>query len=293
MTAATTTTATTTPAPAEIRTRRVAVGDYEFELAESGDPRNPALVLLHGSGPGATGLSNWERVLADLGHEYYCVAPDVIGFGDSTHPNPPPQGIGPFSELRVQTLIGLLGELGIEHATFVGNSMGGMWSLGIVQVAPELVDRIVLMGSGGAPIPPGPELHRLVNFYDDPTTEAMTAMMAAFVYDPESFGDRLTEISNTRTPRAVRPEVRRSHLATFDLTNPIGFSDEFLACIEQDVLIIHGREDHMVTFEAGLYFFQHIPNARLYGIGKTGHWTQIEQHEKFVGALRAFMTGAL
>jgi 2-hydroxymuconate-semialdehyde hydrolase len=286
-------TTTDSTTKAEVRSRRVAVNEYEFELAESGTPSATAIVLLHGSGPGATGLSNWERVLEDLGREYYCIAPDVIGFGDSTHPNPPPQGIGPFTELRVQTLIGLLHELGIQHATLVGNSMGGMWSLGIVQAAPELVDRIVLMGSGGAPIPPGPELHRLVNFYDDPTTEAMTAMMAAFVYDPESFGDRLSEIADTRTPRAVRPEVRRSHLATFDLTNPIGFSDEFLASIEQDVLIIHGRDDHMVTFEAGVYFFQHIPNARLYGIGKCGHWTQIEHHEFFVGAVRGFVEGSL
>jgi 2-hydroxymuconate-semialdehyde hydrolase len=276
-----------------VRTRRVAVGQYEFEVAESGDRGKPAILLLHGSGPGATGLSNWEQVLEDLGNDYFCVAPDVIGFGDSSHPNPPPQGIVPFSELRVETLIGLIKELGLEHVTLVGNSMGGIWSLGIVQAAPELVQRIVLMGSGGAPIPPGPELHRLVNFYDNPTTEAMAAMMAAFVYDPSLFGDRLIEIADTRTPRAVRPEVRRSHLATFDLTNPIGFSEDFLASIEQDVLIVHGREDHMVTFEAGVYFFQHIPNARLYGIGKCGHWTQIEQHEKFVGAVRGFMSGTL
>lgn len=277
----------------QIRTRRVAVGDHEFELAESGDPGNPAILLLHGSGPGATGLSNWEQVLEDLGDDYYCLAPDVIGFGDSSHPNPPPQGIGPFTQLRVDTMIGLIRELGLTSVTLVGNSMGGMWSLGIVQTVPELVDRIVLMGSGGAPIPPGPELHRLVSFYDDPTTEAMEAMMAAFVYDPESFGSRLAEIADTRTPRAVRPEVRRSHLATFDLTTPIQFTDEFLASIEQDVLIIHGRDDHMVTFAAGVYFFEHIPNARLYGIGKCGHWTQIEQHEKFVGAVRGFMHGVL
>ena len=71
-------------ATAEINTTKVAVGDYEFHLNQSGDPSNPAVVFLHGSGPGATGMSNWERVLADMGDEYYCLAPDAIGYGDST-----------------------------------------------------------------------------------------------------------------------------------------------------------------------------------------------------------------
>jgi 2-hydroxymuconate-semialdehyde hydrolase len=59
------------------------------------------------------------------------------------------------------------------------------------------------------------------------------------------------------------------------------------------VLVIHGREDRFVKFEAGLWFFEHLPNARLYGIGKCGHWTQIEQHDRFVTALRDFMGGQL
>ena len=280
-------------ATAEITTTKVAVGDYEFHLNQAGDPKNPAVVFLHGSGPGATGLSNWERVLADLGDDYFCLAPDVIGFGDSTHPDPPPQGIVPFTQLRVDTILGLLDALGIAKASFVGNSMGGMWSLGIVRQAPQRVENIVLMGSGGAPLPPGPAIPRLIGFYADPSTESMANLLKAFVYDPALFGSELDDIAALRLPRATRPDVRRSHEATFDLTVPWEFSDQDLADITQDVLIVHGREDKFVTFEAGLYFFQRIPNARLYGIGKCGHWTQIEQHDRFVAAVRGFLAGQL
>lgn len=121
----------------------------------------------------------------------------------------------------------------------------------------------------------------------------MANLLKAFVYDPALFGSELDDIAALRLPRATRPDVRRSHEATFDLTIPWEFSEQDLADITQDVLIVHGREDKFVTFDAGLYFFQRIPNARLYGIGKCGHWTQIEQHDRFVAAVRGFLAGQL
>jgi 2-hydroxymuconate-semialdehyde hydrolase len=85
-------------------------------------------------------------------------------------------------------------------------------------------------------------------------------------------------------------------VATFsdlDPANPWALAAEDVARITQEVLIVHGREDRFVTFEAGLWFFNNLPNARLYGIGKCGHWTQIEQHDRFVAALRGFLSGRL
>ena len=78
---------------APIRVSDVAVGGHLFHLYESGDPRDPTIVFLHGSGPGATGLSNWEAALGAFGDRYHCLAPDIVGFGDSSHPNPPPAGM--------------------------------------------------------------------------------------------------------------------------------------------------------------------------------------------------------
>ncbi|UIX29168.1 alpha/beta fold hydrolase [Streptomyces sp. GQFP] len=279
---------------ARISTSRIPVGEAEIHLNESGDPDAPAILFLHGSGPGATGASNWEGVLADLGKDYHCLAPDVLGFGDSTHPNPPPAGLAPFTQLRIDTMIGLLDKLGIDQATLVGNSMGGMWSIGITGQASERVDKLVLMGAGGSP-PEffGPSLPHLVNFYDDPSTEAMTGLLRDFLHDPERLGGRLDEIAAARLPRAVRPEVERSHRATFDMSQPWRITVDDLAAITQETLIIHGREDKFVTFGGGVYYFQHIPNARIYGIGNCGHWTQIEHHEKFVAAMRGFLAGAL
>ena len=40
---------------------------------------------LHGSGPGVTAFTNWHYALEQFSGDFYNIAPDVVGFGDSTH----------------------------------------------------------------------------------------------------------------------------------------------------------------------------------------------------------------
>jgi 2-hydroxymuconate-semialdehyde hydrolase len=273
---------------------RVVVGDVEIHLNAAGPEDAEPVLFLHGSGPGATGASNWEAVLADLGGRYRCLAPDVVGFGDSTHPDPPPAGLGPMTQLRIDTLIGLLDELKIDKVNLVGNSMGGIWSLGIVKQAPDRVGKVVLMGAGGSPAEFfGESLPKLVNFYDDPSEAAMADLLRDFVVDPTALGGRIDEIATARLQQAKRTDVERSHRATFDMSKPWSITAADLEAITHEVLIVHGREDRFVKFGGGVYFFEHIPNSRLYGIARCGHWTQIEQHDKFVAVLSGFLAGDL
>ena len=163
----------------------------------------------------------------------------------------------------------------------------------LAQKAPERVKRIVLMGSGGAPNAGfGPGLVKLVSFYDDPTEENMASLLTEFVHDPSFFGDRLNEIAKARLPRALRPDVERSHRATFSPGSgepPMDASPEGLAKITQPALVVHGNDDRIVPFAGGQYFAEHLPNARFEAFEDTGHWLQIEQGPKFAALLREFM----
>jgi 2-hydroxymuconate-semialdehyde hydrolase len=275
--------------PASIVTRDIPVGDLRFHLLESGDAGAPTILFLHGSGPGANASTNWEWQLGELGAEFHCIAPDVIGFGDSTHPDPAPVGIRAFTELRVRSLLALLDELGIDKVTLVGNSMGGIISLALTLAAPERVERLVLMGGGGAPIPPTAELLKLVFFYENPTTDAMAELLTCFVNDPSFFGDDLQKIAASRMPLASRPEVERSHRATFAPGEPIGFSPEVLATIAQPVLVVHGEGDRLIPIAAGEYFAANLPNVRFERYPETGHWLMIEQPQRFADDVRRFV----
>ena len=164
-----------------ISTVDVTLGDVTFHLSTSGEPGSLPVLWLHGSGPGVTALTNWHGALESLSRDFYNIAPDVIGFGDSTHPDPPPQGIAAFTTLRVQTLAALLDHLGIDTVDIIGNSMGGIVGLCLALAHSQRVRRIILMGAGGAPLAPTPGLLSLILFYDNPTVEAMRALLPKFV----------------------------------------------------------------------------------------------------------------
>ena len=75
----------------------------------------------------------------------------MVGFGDSSHPEDPPQGMAAFNDLRVEALLGLIDTLGLEQVHVVGNSMGGQLAVLMALAAPERIGKLLLMGSGGAP----------------------------------------------------------------------------------------------------------------------------------------------
>lgn len=260
----------------------------------AGDPNNPAVLLVHGSGPGVSAPSNWEHLLPVFaGAGYFAIAPDVLGFGDSEHPDPQPTGGMPeYTDMRVAALVALLDELGVEKAHFIGNSMGAMLTLRTAQVAPQRIDKMVLMGAGGAPIKPTEDLMKLITFYADPSEQAMAELLPRFVYDTDLFAGRLDEIAADRAARANRPEVRASHLATFNPQfPPVSFSPEQLAAITHEALVIHGREDRMLPLQAGYYLAENLPNAQLHVLPHAGHWIQIEQADRFFAVTHCFLEG--
>ncbi len=273
-----------------ITTRNIKVGDYEFHLSTSGTTDKRAILWLHGSGPGVTALTNWQAILEALSDDSYNIAPDIIGFGDSSHPNPPPSDLKAFTELRVETLAMLLDELGVEKADLVGNSMGGIISVCFALAYPQRVHSLILMGAGGAPLPPTDELLSLILFYENPTKEAMAELMTKFVVDQNVLGGDLDAIAAERMPRAIREDVERSHRATFNMTEPLPISPETLATISQPALIVHGDKDKIIPLAHGQWYAKHLPHNRLEVMSETGHWLQIEQRDKFLKLLRAFLT---
>jgi 2-hydroxymuconate-semialdehyde hydrolase len=167
----------------------IPTGGYATHAYRAGEGNDDAVLLLHGGGPGAQAWSNWQPTLALLGGRFDVVAPDLLGFGTTDHPDPPPYGPRRWLEARCEQLVGVLDELDIARADLVGNSLGGALTLHMAIRHPDRVRRIVLMGSGGAPFTPGPQLRRMLGFYADPTARNLRAILGDFVFDLEVFGD--------------------------------------------------------------------------------------------------------
>jgi 2-hydroxymuconate-semialdehyde hydrolase len=265
----------------------VPAGDLNYRLHQTGNGAKEALLFLHGSGPGATGTSNWKAVIEELGERYYCLAPDMIGFGDSTHLENPPTGMGPLNLIQADTLWELLDELGVEKAHLIGNSMGGMIALRMALSRPERVGTMLLMGSGGAPnLPITPGLEHLRTFYADPTPGQLQKLLASFVFDMSTLSGVVDRVVAERMPYIERADVKRSHAAMFAPdTKPPAFTVEELTSLPHKTLCVHGRDDIIVPVESSTHLAKTLPNATLHIIPKSGHWTQIEAHDVFVHLL--------
>ena len=250
-----------------------------YNDAGSGDE---VVVLIHGSGPGASGWSNFHRNVEPLvSAGYRVILMDCPGWSRSD----PIVSRGSRSDLNATALKGLLDVLGIEQAHLVGNSMGGHSAVAFALAHPSRVDKLVLMGGGTggvssfAPMPT--EGIKLVqSVYRNPTVENLKALMGAFVYDASTLDDAL--LQSRLTSLQAQPE----HLANFlesARLNPKQFPDvgPRLGEIAAQTLVIWGRDDRFVPMDTGLRLVAGLERADLHIFSRCGHWAQWEHAEKF------------
>jgi len=107
---------TTSPtAPSVITTREVEVSGHRLHLNEAGDPSSPAVLWLHGSGPGVTALTNWQALLAGLAPRFHNLGLDLLGFADSAHPDPAPAGMVAYTALLRRAHAGRSRRVGVDE----------------------------------------------------------------------------------------------------------------------------------------------------------------------------------
>lgn len=264
----------------EIEERKVAARGLTSHTLFCGDPSRPAVLLLHGAGPGAHAASNWWHVMPELAEHFYVIAPDLIGFGRSVIPDPIPAHIMAWIGLRVEQILGIMDDAGIDKAHIVGNSMGGALTLQLMSEEPQRFLKVALMGSIGAPAPRTPELVRLLSFYSDPRKARYREMMHSFAYDADNFVG-MDEIVENRFKIATDPSVMEIATKMLGSMNTgietLIMPPSVLAKLPHEVLIFHGRQDRIVPLDTSLYLLQHLKRAELYVLDKSGHWAQLER----------------
>ncbi|MFB4252649.1 alpha/beta fold hydrolase [Pseudomonas idahonensis] len=271
--------------PATSRFLRIQEADLELNIHYNDcDPgtTSETVVMLHGSGPGASGWANFNRniePLTDAG--YRVILLDCPGWSKS-------DSIvcrGSRSELNARTLKGLVDQLNLDRVHILGNSMGAHSAVAFALNHPERVAKLVLMGGGtggASPFVPMPTegIKLIQNLYRDPTIDNLRKMMSVFVYDPSDLTETLYQ---TRLDNMLS---RRDHLDNFvaSLTaNPKQFPDvgPRLGEIKAQTLVIWGRNDRFVPMDTGLRLIAGIANSQLHVFNNCGHWAQWEHAPTF------------
>ena len=117
--------------------RTLTVAGKEIFVTETGT--GPAVVMLHGGGPGASGVSNYSRNIDALAKHFRVIVPDMPGYGRSTKQVDQSDPFGYLADI----IRGLLDELGIDTAHLIGNSYGGAAALRLALDTPHRVGKLV------------------------------------------------------------------------------------------------------------------------------------------------------
>ena len=280
---------------ANLTEHTVVVDGKPIFVAEAGS--GPAAVMLHGGGPGASGVSNYSRNIDALAQHFRVIVPDMPGYGRSV------KGVDqadPFGYLA-DMIRGLLDELGVDTAHLIGNSYGGAAALRLALDTPHRVGKLVLMGPGGIGTTrgvPTAGLKSLLSYYggDGPSRQKLETFIRGYlVYDGASVPDDLIDlryqasidpdvVANPPLRRPSGPTALRT-LWRMDLTR-----DSRLKKLQTPTLVLWGRDDKVNRPAGGPMLLNSMPNAELVMTSHTGHWMQWERAELFNELVAEFLS---
>ncbi|MBJ8343839.1 alpha/beta fold hydrolase [Antrihabitans sp. YC2-6] len=282
----------TTPA---LQEHTVSVRGIDIFYAETGT--GPAVLLLHGGGPGASGVPNYTRNIEELAKNFRVIVPDLPGYGRST------KGVDrddPFGYLA-NAIRGLLDELGIQKAHLVGNSYGGACALRLALDTPDRVDRMVLMGPGGIGTTrdlPTAGLQHLLAYYggDGPSRDKLERFIREdLVFDGAAVPSEVIDIryrSSIDPDVVANPPLRRpSGLFALRTLWRMDFTrDNRLSALQTPTLVVWGAADKVNRPAGGRMLAERMPNCDLLLVANTGHWVQWERPAWFNQVTHTFLT---
>ena len=252
-------------------------------LAHDERGSGPAIVLIHGH-PFSRRM--WTGQLDALSDEFRVVAPDLPGYGES-----PARGATITPRGLADAVVELMEALGIERATVVGLSLGGLVAMEFGLGNADRVDGLVLTATTAAPRTP---------------EEAAMRRATAEGLERDGMLDHALEMAGRLFGPAARrePALVLPILETMLTTSPAGAAaalrgraerpayHELLGDLRVPSLVLAGDADFFSTAEITAQLVAALPDPEVVILPGIGHMPNLEAPEAFDRAVRTFAASA-
>ena len=242
------------------------------------------VLLLHGSGPGASALGNWRSILPALRREFRVVAIDLIGFGRSDRRPQSPLFDMSMWQRQVAAALDWIGLPGVQ---VLAHSIAAPLTLHVAAADARIV-RIVTTGAMGAAFPVSDALHRI--WRCPRTPEQLRAAGRALVADASHIDERWVE---QRSTVVGAPGYADYFDAMFDgplerFIDASTLDAATLSAARVPVLLVHGRHDLAFPWEplSGA-LARRLPQADLVLLNRCGHSVALERGPTLLGLCRS------
>jgi|TARA_B100001964_G_scaffold229325_1_gene281485 pimeloyl-ACP methyl ester carboxylesterase len=271
------------------RSRNIVMRHQRFHFLEWGSPKDPPLLLLHGSNQSS---HSWDLVSLHLCSRYHVFALDQRGHGDSEWN----RGAHYSVEDMAMDAESFLRTLEITSPIVIGHSMGGMVTLALANNCPELLKGIVVVDIG-------PEVNELgarmirefvgKNFEFDDLDEFLDRVAKYDTYRSRQHIERTIKYNLIRRAdgRYVTKNDRRRYANNTKKVESLGApSLAQLQKLSIAMLVVRGGDSNVLTADAAQRFVSALPNARLETVADCGHNVASQNTLGFLAAITPFLT---
>jgi pimeloyl-ACP methyl ester carboxylesterase len=246
--------------------------NYQFFYRSIGQ-NGPAVVFVHGI---PTHSFLWQQVMYFLGDNYTTIAPDLLGYGQSSR--------GPVEELtlhsQAQHILSILDGLGIGKAHFVGHDLGG----GIVQILavnnPERVLSITIADGvcfSNWPLPTVVSMRWPTAPEFEPSPLVVQQMLREGMHNQKMLTADIINAFTSPFKDYKDLQVAASALEHHETEALV----PHLVNINVPSTILWGQYDRFLPPYWGLKLQQAIPNSQLHILPNCGHYSMLDNPQLF------------
>ena len=245
-------------------------GNMYYFASKQGVASKPAVVLIHGA---AGDHLHWPHNVRRLG-KYRVFAPDLPGHGKS-------EGIGlQIISHYAKAVTDWMLDIALPRAIFVGHSMGGSIAQTIALEYPEVVQGLVLVGTG-AKLPVNPDL--LEGLSIPATFQKTMELILRWSFSKNVNKKLITQVRKRMVD--IRPTVIYGDYLACSNFNV----EERIKEVSVPIRVICGTEDKMTPLKMSEYLVDNLPNASLSPVEGAGHMVMLEKAAEVSKEIHTFL----
>ena len=274
---------------------RIALTDGEMHYVDEGT--GPPILFVHGT---PTNSYEYRHLIAALSTRFRCIAPDHLGFGESSRP----RAFAYTPEAHARVLKEFVERLDLKDLTLVVHDFGGPIGLPLVAGRGELgvgsVKQVVILNSWAWPLDDDPKMAR--------GARLIAGAIGRFLYRYANASLRLIMPSAYGDKKKLTKEIHRRYLDVFrdrdarvlvlhalakSLLGSRAHYQSLLDRLERlramRVLIVWGMKDSAFQPYQLARWRRLLPEAQVETIESAGHWPHEEEPARVLAAIERFL----
>jgi len=270
---------------------RIALTDGEMHYVDEGT--GPPVLFVHGT---PTNSYEYRHVIAALSKRFRCIAPDHLGFGESSRPT----SFAYTPEAHAAVLKQFIERLELQDLTLLVHDFGGPIGLPLALDPGSRVRRVIIMNTWAWPLDDDPKMAR--------GARLIGGAMGRFLYRYANASLRLIMPSAYGDRKKLTPEIHRRYLDVFRdrdaralvlhalAASLLGSRAHYQSLLDRmarlrdlPVLIVWGMKDSAFQPYQLERWKRLLPAAQVETIEGAGHWPHEEEPARVVSAIERFL----